>query len=494
MLGGLLGPSFGSKCKSLLRVTRMRVELAQRKRRATEKILKKDLADLLANRLELDAYKRAEGLLAEMTVSSGYEFILDSCNWLLRHISTIRRRKDCPDKCKEAVASLMFAAAWFSDLPELRDLRDMFHSRYGKSMEFYVNQKFADSLKNKQYSAEKKVRLMEAVAAELSVKWNSGSFKQRICRDLVLDVREQVIRQKFIDAPNQQKGSAKPCGQSRKEHKPPKEKEKAIASRITWYLTLHRDKKVPADFQPGRKDEKQGINSKEDIRPKKKTHYLVRHGRRDVRPSNGKDQQLNSIHQGDPDAQASQGKSQQMKSETPAQQCRCSLNKEVLSDKRRVRVQPQRGVFANEVNRNKRLDDQIVIERKLGNQKRSGRTLQISIQEDNVEDEEERMIDKLLIKYSRKPENPEKLTKESKGQPSDQTSSKADDDKLALVPFTAKSISLPKEQTAPAEQERSLIRVSSCQPNRLPPHVHPKLPDYDDLAAKFAALKQQQGP
>ena len=40
-----------------------------------------------------------------------------------------------------AVGSLMFAAARFSDLPELRELRDTFHERYGNSLEFFVNQK-----------------------------------------------------------------------------------------------------------------------------------------------------------------------------------------------------------------------------------------------------------------------------------------------------------------------------------------------------------------
>lgn len=38
-----------------------------------------------------------------------------------------------------AVSSLMFGAARFSDLPELRDLRQIFQERYGNSMECYVN-------------------------------------------------------------------------------------------------------------------------------------------------------------------------------------------------------------------------------------------------------------------------------------------------------------------------------------------------------------------
>lgn len=49
--------------------------------------------------------------------------------------------RECPEDCREAVSSLIFAAARFSDLPELRDLRDTFLERYGNSLECFVNQK-----------------------------------------------------------------------------------------------------------------------------------------------------------------------------------------------------------------------------------------------------------------------------------------------------------------------------------------------------------------
>lgn len=62
-------------------------------------------------------------------------------------------------------------------------------------------------------------------------------------------------------------------------------------------------------------------------------------------------------------------------------------------------------------------------------------------------------------------------------------------------------VSLPPERSG-ASPVRLTVRSNSLQPNALSecpsyghsprtPHVHPKLPDYDDLAAKFTALKQQ---
>lgn len=49
--------------------------------------------------------------------------------------------RHCPEDCREAVSSLMVAAARFSDLPELRDLRQIFFERYGNTVELFVNQK-----------------------------------------------------------------------------------------------------------------------------------------------------------------------------------------------------------------------------------------------------------------------------------------------------------------------------------------------------------------
>lgn len=49
--------------------------------------------------------------------------------------------RECPEECCEAIASLMFAAARFSDLPELRELRQIFQERFGTSLEHLENRK-----------------------------------------------------------------------------------------------------------------------------------------------------------------------------------------------------------------------------------------------------------------------------------------------------------------------------------------------------------------
>lgn len=44
--------------KSLIKLTRSRIDVIRRKRQATQKFLKKDVADLLANGLDVNAYGR----------------------------------------------------------------------------------------------------------------------------------------------------------------------------------------------------------------------------------------------------------------------------------------------------------------------------------------------------------------------------------------------------------------------------------------------------
>lgn len=49
---------FFSSSKSLIKLTKSRIDVIMRKRRATEKFLKKDIADLLLNGLDINAYGR----------------------------------------------------------------------------------------------------------------------------------------------------------------------------------------------------------------------------------------------------------------------------------------------------------------------------------------------------------------------------------------------------------------------------------------------------
>ncbi|KAM7512818.1 hypothetical protein LguiB_011693 [Lonicera macranthoides] len=139
MLDGLLGRGFSPKCKSLIKATKSRIEVLRRRAEAKQRFLKEDLAKLLANGLDINAFGRTEEFLAGMCLLSCYDFIEYSCEYLLKHLSIMQKQRECPEEFREPVSSLMFAAARFSDLPELRDLRDTFQERYGDSLEYFAN-------------------------------------------------------------------------------------------------------------------------------------------------------------------------------------------------------------------------------------------------------------------------------------------------------------------------------------------------------------------
>ncbi|KAH9622353.1 hypothetical protein KSS87_011427 [Heliosperma pusillum] len=166
--------------KSLIKQARTRIEVVRRKRNATQKFLRKDVADLLANGLESNAFARADGLITDLILCSCYEFIDHVCEIVLKHLPVLQKLRDCPEDCREAVASLMFAAARFSDVPELRDLRDLFQERYGSSLELYVNQKLAENISTKPPTVEKKIQLLQDIALEFSVRWDSTNFQERM--------------------------------------------------------------------------------------------------------------------------------------------------------------------------------------------------------------------------------------------------------------------------------------------------------------------------
>ncbi|KAK7398942.1 hypothetical protein VNO78_10116 [Psophocarpus tetragonolobus] len=182
MLDGILGRGFTAKCKSLIKLTKSRIDVIRRKRRATEKFLKKDIADLLLNGLDINAYGRAEGLVVELTLSSCYGFVQQCCEFVLNHLPAMQKLSACPEECRMAVSSLMFGAARFSDLPELRVLRQIFQEKYGNSMECYVNQEFAANLNFKSSTLDNKVSLMQEIASEFSINWDSKAFKLMMSR------------------------------------------------------------------------------------------------------------------------------------------------------------------------------------------------------------------------------------------------------------------------------------------------------------------------
>lgn len=186
MLDGILGRGFSVKCKSLIKATGARITVVRRRAEAKQRFLNEDLAKLLCNGLDINAYGRTEEFLAGMNLLSCYDFVEQSCEYILKQLSRMQKQGECPEECREVVASLMYAAARFSDFPELRDLRDIFQQKYGSCLEAFVNQKFVEKLSSRLPQKEKRLQVLQDIASEFSIKWDSKGFERRMAAPSVV--------------------------------------------------------------------------------------------------------------------------------------------------------------------------------------------------------------------------------------------------------------------------------------------------------------------
>ncbi|KAK7255354.1 hypothetical protein RIF29_28763 [Crotalaria pallida] len=179
VLHWLLKPKFYTKCKSYVKFINTRLEIIQKKRKAVQKFLKSDIAELLRSGHDYNnAYRKAGELLLEQNILSYYELIAKFIGCISDHLEDLSKQKDCPDECKEAVPSLMYAASWIADLPELRDMRSLFTEKFGNTLEPYISKEFVEKLRRDPPTREMKIRLLHDIAQEFSIEWDGKGFEQ----------------------------------------------------------------------------------------------------------------------------------------------------------------------------------------------------------------------------------------------------------------------------------------------------------------------------
>ncbi|TYI17189.1 hypothetical protein ES332_A07G006600v1 [Gossypium tomentosum] len=615
MLDGILGRGFAAKCKSLIKAIKSRIDVIRRKKSATLKFLKKDIADLLANGLDINAYGRVEGYIAELVLSSCYDFIDKCCDFVTKHVSVMQKLSDCPEDCREAVSSLMFAAARFSDLPELRELRHIFHERYENSLDVFANKQFVENSASNPSTMERKVMVMHDIASEFSIKWDSKAFERRMSEPAVIP-QPQDRPKKYgpfhVNGDDNKSNNGKSAD-------PPRDELKVDENGHKWEFSIEDKLRQGREEGFARKEnldiplpKKQEVVEKDDIAFKTARLSSSTSGKRIERVNGGgklQDGRENSVPGIDnqevltqrkpdlnpnnyaaprsrsqdkdlfvPDSYANEYGVQNSTRKNPVEgepkrKPRCSsalpppyvkppsikskdsmnganilsslagLDSDGVSgdpsmpDKEGQRIPPMRGhdretdnyyshgesgtpIPRRRSSRRRHLrsasghieigtaEDTEFMRRKPRSRRRdeSRQGLQILFDEEHQRnDEEERIIDRLLMHYSKKPSTSEdgKLRRKSKSHHAhhkrndvdeealEKASMDRSDDISETIPRPVRSISLPREQKTQSEGTKVYTRATSFQQGRsnAARHVHPKLPDYDDLAAHFAAMK-----
>ncbi|KAK9923331.1 hypothetical protein M0R45_031756 [Rubus argutus] len=466
MLRGFRKPKFVTKCKSDIKTIKLRLETIKKKRNAVQKYLKNDIADLLKSGLDINAYGRAEGVLVEQNMSACYELTENFLDCISSHLSLMQNQSVCPEECKEAVSSLIYAAARFSDLPELRDLRNILTEKYGDSLQSFVNKEFVDKFKSKPPTKEMKVELMHYIAKEFSIEWDSKALEQKLFTPPPTN-KGQPRYGSSCDSDDDMYRS-----QKRKDNVFPKRKIQDDGDKLSYVTDDTASVGIDIDFA--------SHASKDASYNKYKLH------------SSSEDEATDMSRDGRMTASSSVGS----KSEDEAENKMPLSYKFIPPPYYKPKPEKKESVFEEPRKINRHADSVVEDNAKPRSVRR--RNSKPPAGRDNhgsdPRDEEETVMDGLLMHYSQKqsPYDSSKMKgslkpcfNQSDDDTGESTRHRSSRSERNVPAARAASVPPPEPTTSPEPTKRR-ARANSLQPDA---HVHPKLPEYDELAARIAALR-----
>ncbi|KAI3786064.1 hypothetical protein L1987_45191 [Smallanthus sonchifolius] len=478
MLDALLKSKFYCRCKSEIKLTMKRIEIIRRKRNAMLKFLRNDVADLLKTGLDSNAFDRVGQLYADQNISWCYEFVEQSCGLILSQLSAMNKRRECPEECKGAISTLMFAAARFADLPELRELRSLFAERYGNYLEPYVNQEFVKNLKADPPTEQIKLQMMYEIALEYGINWDSKALEQKLYKPptFVQDMSRYTNGRNNESLKSHHQNGLETNVKNGLPYKPTDQVEKhrnpIIGNSLPYKSRAEIETKKEEKHDHGRlspcwssntssssESATSADDSADEFRPMASPYIKTESTKKSTLsdasiPGREADNLKGGIPQGrlrsmgppyiKPDlSKKTAGSNVNLKSHEEIE----DVNKPVPRSMRIRRPLKQAAGSARGNN------DGLKSIPKFSNGENN-------FLDHNYRDEEEKKMDKLLSHYSRKPSH---------------------------LPAPKRTGSLPSEPVAAGgavDERKGLSRAATYQPG--PGHVHPKLPDYDDFVAQAA--------
>ncbi|KFK34475.1 hypothetical protein AALP_AA5G150400 [Arabis alpina] len=107
-------PKFYKKSKHSIKFIKIELDSTRKKKNAMVYYLKRDIAEILKTGHENEdkAYKKVEELLEELRILSSYDLIERFCDFISSNLSLMMNQRECPEECREAVSSLIYATSW----------------------------------------------------------------------------------------------------------------------------------------------------------------------------------------------------------------------------------------------------------------------------------------------------------------------------------------------------------------------------------------------
>lgn len=582
MFDSLRGRRFTSKCKQAIKCIGMRVAPIQRKNQARVRFLRKDVADLIANGLDVNAFGRIDALFVEMNKTACYDIIQHDCDYIKIQLSTLQKQRECPQEVVESLGTLIFAAARFPDLPELCDLRHLITERYGDHVESYVNAEFVEKMQKNSFPMDKKLHLMQGIAKEYSVTWDSKAFEQKMSNPA--SVMEQSNHQINMarsmsnmkngtesDTQCIEKFEATPriispklvqqeprdihvvsCISTRTDKATTQENAAPVSTNDSFppYIKMkegrkgsQKDDQSIVDSRSPWVKEEQGLIGleKEAVGETKaasmvpsstelKTHTQEQHVKHNDRaPTSEEEHRHLKGQESQPVMRASLSSKKSLNLVPPPYYVKpkidLTLSDRPIGDEHKdkpkdqmlanpkpkpvsVRRRPSKfeavseTVSTNEETRRRvspkeAVDNSDVCDRNVSetpNARRRNASSRYTGATNDVDcgEDEERVMDQLLVHYSRKSVDKGTSMTRTRGVVEHESNVRVHYEKTDTL-RPQRAASFPVEPVSPAEAVKIPARAASLQPEILSPGggcVHPRLPDYDDLAARFRAMKK----
>ncbi|KAH7441693.1 hypothetical protein KP509_03G049300 [Ceratopteris richardii] len=193
MLRSVFGKSFNAgKCKTLLRLAISRIKLLRNKRDMQLRQMRRELGQLLQAKQDLTARIRVEHVFREQNIMAAYEIIELFCELLVVRLPILESQRQCPMDLREAIASIIFAAPRCADLPELQNLSSLFGFKYGKDFvaaaaelrpDCGVNRLVIEKLSVRAPTDIVRLKLMKEIAEEQGVDWDATGAEAELCKD-----------------------------------------------------------------------------------------------------------------------------------------------------------------------------------------------------------------------------------------------------------------------------------------------------------------------
>ncbi|KAM5546929.1 hypothetical protein ABKV19_001452 [Rosa sericea] len=180
-----------SKCKTAAKMAVARIKLLRNKRQVVVKQMRRDIASLLQKGEDATARIRVEHVIREQNVLAANEFIELFCELIVSRLQIIAKQRECPADLKEGIASLIFATPRCSEIPELVALRNIFEKKYGRDFVAAatdlrpgcgVNRILIDKLSVRTPTGEVKLKIMKEIAKEFQVDWDTTESEQELLK------------------------------------------------------------------------------------------------------------------------------------------------------------------------------------------------------------------------------------------------------------------------------------------------------------------------